>query len=255
MTDTSNVSILGTPVAALTRDEAVARILGFAAAGDRAYAVEAADTHVITRARHEADFANAIRRFDLICPDGMPLVWHINRSGVATLKERVSGAELMLETIRKSGSEPGLGGHFFLGGSEALLSDLEREIIAKAGEAKIAGYYSPPFGKWPEDEFERICGKIRSSGAVFVWVGLGCPKQETWIGANLAQLPPAVYFGIGAAFAFHAGHVQRAPQWMQNAGLEWFYRVIREPRRLFKRYFKWNSLFAWYSLRAAFSKR
>ena len=251
VTDHLSVSILGTSVAALSRDEAVDKVLEFAKAGDRAYAVEAADTHVVTRARHEPDFGGSVRCFDLICPDGMPLIWQINRSGVTQLHERVSGAELMLETIRRSSEDDSLGGHFFLGGSEALLSDLESAILRQVNEAKIAGSYSPPFGEWPAEEFERICDKIKSSGAAFVWVGLGCPKQETWIAKHLSELPAGVYFGIGAAFAFHAGHVQRAPQWMQNGGLEWVYRVICEPRRLFKRYFKWNSLFAWYTLRAA----
>ncbi|MGC4016784.1 MAG: WecB/TagA/CpsF family glycosyltransferase [Luteolibacter sp.] len=224
--------------------------IGWARLGDRARAVEAADTHVITRARHEPEFRAALRNFDLICPDGMPLVWAINGEVEASrrLTERVSGAELMGEIFRQSASDPTLK-HFLLGGSEKLLETLQTKLGETFPGAAIADVYSPPFGPWPEDEFQRICDRIRASGANFVWVGLGCPKQERWIGENLTQLPPAVYFGIGAAFAFHAGTVERAPALFQKLGLEWAYRVYREPKRLFRRYFTYNSLFLWYSLR------
>ena len=89
---------------------------------------------------------------------------------------------------------------------------------------------------------------IASSGANVVWVGLGCPKQERWMAEQRTLLPPAVYAGVGAAFAFHAGTVKRAPVWMQKNSLEWLYRICREPRRLLKRYVKHNSLFLWYVL-------
>ena len=98
-------------------------------------------------------------------------------------------------------------------------------------------------------EFGLITEKIRSSGANLIWVGLGCPKQEHWIAANKDRLPPGVYFGIGAAFAFHAGEVRQAPPLVQRLGLEWAYRVAMEPRRLFKRYFTYNSLFLYHLAR------
>jgi len=244
------IDILGTPVAVTHRAEAAATAIRWAKAGDRAYAVEAADVHVIARSRHEQDFGAALSRFDLICPDGMPLVWAINAQvhPGERLQERVSGAELMAEIFRQSAGDPELG-HFLLGGSDALLGTLQEKLPALAPGCVVAGVYSPPFGPWPDDEFERICGLIRESGARFVWVGLGCPKQERWIGDNLDGLPPAVYFGVGAAFAFHAGFVSRAPEWCQKLGLEWAYRLYREPKRLFRRYFTYNSLFLWYGLR------
>lgn len=246
------VSILGTSVAVTTRREAASSAIAWAREGGRARAIEAADVHVITRARHEPEFAESIRRFDLICPDGMPLVWAINSrvSHQARLEERVSGAELMGEVFRQSAGDPGLR-HFLLGGSLELLEELRGKLAETFPGAEIAGFYSPPFGDWPADEFDRIAEAIRSSGANLVWVGLGCPKQERWIADHLPRLPHAVYFGIGAAFAFHAGRVSRAPGWCQKAGLEWAYRVLREPRRLFRRYLTYNSLFLWYTLRDA----
>lgn len=242
--------VLGLSVAATTKEEATEQIIAWAKEADRAYAIEAADCHVVTRARHEESYGKVMAKFDLICPDGMPLVWTINRQvpDGEKLDERVSGADLMLEVIEQTAGDDSMG-HFLLGGSEEVLATLQEKLIEKCPEARIAAVYSPPFGEWPEDEFERICAKIRESGAKFVWVGLGCPKQEKWIGENKENLPSGCYFGIGAAFAFHAGSVQRAPDFFKNNGLEWLYRLCKEPRRLFKRYFTYNSLFVWYSLR------
>ena len=245
-----SVPILGTRVAAVTRGEAATQALAWAKAGDRAYAVEAADVHAVTRGRHDAAFGEALGCFDMVCPDGMPLVWAINSRVPAArrLRERVSGAELMGALFEASQADRGLG-HFLLGGSPDLLEELGGKLAARFPAARIAGVYSPPFGAWPADEFGRICGMISGSGANLVWVALGCPKQEQWIGNHKDRLPPAVYFGIGAAFAFHAGRVARAPAWCQRIGLEWAYRIWREPRRLFRRYFVHNSLFVYYRLR------
>lgn len=241
--------VLGVPVAVTNFIELSRQLAVWAGRGDRAYAVEAADVHVIARARTEKDFRKAIENFDLICPDGMPLVWSLNNNPDNPRKQdgRLSGAEIMLTTMRDPAAIEA-GSHFLLGGPESLLETLHDKLAGLAPDAVIAGTYSPPFGTWPEDETERIAGLIRESGARFVWVGLGCPKQERWIGDHLGMLPPAVYFGVGAAFAFHAGLVSRAPDFFQRNGLEWVYRIAREPRRLFRRYMVYNSIFITYSL-------
>lgn len=242
------LTILGTPVAVTTCDEVARQALAWERAGDRAYAVAAADVHVITRARRDPAFGAAVRRFDLVCPDGMPLVWALNGrlEPEHRLRERVSGTELMAAVLRGS---VGGGSHFLLGGDATLHETLVEKLAEGFPGAVIAGTYGPPFGEWPADEFERISARIRDSGARFVWVGLGCPKQERWIGDHLDRLPAGVYFAVGAAFAFHAGLVERAPAWCRDHGLEWAYRIYREPRRLFRRYFTYNSLFLWYRLR------
>ncbi len=115
----------------------------------------------------------------------------------------------------------------------------------------VAGSYSPPFGNWDATEDQRILDRIKASGARFIWVGLGCPKQELWLARLKTRLPPAVYCAVGAAFAFHAGRVRQAPLWMQSAGLEWAFRFATEPRRLWKRYLLYNALFIYYLLREA----
>lgn len=206
------------------------------------HAVAAANTHVVALGRHDAQFAATLAQFDLIVPDGMPLVWAMNRRG-AGLRDRVYGPTLMLHAL----GQPGVP-HFLLGGSEELLERLMTKLRESFPGLQIAGSYSPPFGEWPEEENERIFERIAASGAKYIWVGLGCPKQERWIARHKAQLPPGVYFAIGAAFAFHAGLVSQAPAWMQKRGLEWAYRFAAEPRRLWKRYVVYNSLFIWYLL-------
>lgn len=245
------ISIIGLPVAATTYAGAVEWILDHALKRDRAYAVEAANTHVAALARTDSGFGEAMSRFDLICPDGMPLVWAIN-SRLSTdekLTERVYGPTLMLETLKATDGRSEDFKHFLLGGKQSTLDELTRRFAGQFPGVAIAGSHSPPFGEWSKNEFETIVGKIRNSGASLIWVGLGCPKQEHWIAANKDRLPPGVYFGIGAAFAFHAGEVRQAPPWVQRFGLEWAYRLAMEPRRLFKRYFTYNSLFLYHLIR------
>ena len=242
------VPFCGLPVALLDYALAVELIHRWAEAGDAAYAVEAANAHVVSLSQHEPEFRKAIDRFDLICPDGMPLVWAVNHRVPEEdrLKGRVYGPSLMLRSLESS-ADTGVR-HFFLGGMESTLEKLERRFGDDCPRARIVGSYAPPFGEWPEDEFDRIADKIRSSRANMIWVGLGCPKQEKWIGSHKDKLPPGVYLGVGAAFAFHAGEVKQAPAWMQRIGMEWFYRLLKEPRRLFKRYLVNNCLFIRYWL-------
>src|SRR2546426_451773 len=121
-----------------------------------------------------------------------------------------------------------------------------RALAAAFPKLQIAGAYSPPFGEWSEAEDLKIVERIAQSRADFVWVGLGCPKQEFWIARNKARLPAAVYSAVGAAFAFHAGRVKQAPAWLQRIGMEWAFRLAAEPRRLWRRYLGYNSLFVFY---------
>ncbi len=244
------VSVIGLPIAATTYAGAVEWILHHARKSDRAYAVEAANTHVAALARHDPAFGETMRRFDLICPDGMPLVWSVNASLTPEekLTDRVYGPTLMLETLEATRDLADFR-HFLLGGRQSTLDKLATSFASRFPGTTIAGMHSPPFGEWPPDEFDRVCHMIRESGANLIWVGLGCPKQEHWIARNKDCLPPGVYFGIGAAFAFHAGEVRQSPPLFQKLGLEWAYRLAMEPRRLFRRYLTYNSLFLYHLLR------
>ncbi|MGJ8642801.1 MAG: WecB/TagA/CpsF family glycosyltransferase [Luteolibacter sp.] len=245
------IPVIGLPVAATDYRGAVAWALESAHKADRTYAVAAANTHVAALARSDAEFADSMAKFDLITPDGMPLLWTVNAqlSESEKLKDRVYGPTLMLETISATNHSGSGFRHFLLGGKPETLEKLTARFSKDFPDSEISGTLSPPFGSWSAEETEDIFSKIRDSRANLVWVGLGCPKQEHWIAKNKHLLPPAVYFGIGAAFAFHAGEVKQAPPALQKAGLEWAYRLFREPRRLFKRYFTYNSLFLFHTLR------
>ena len=238
--------VIGFPVAVVDYAQASAWCLERALLADRPYAVCAANTHLLSHARHHKDYGEVIRSFDLICPDGMPLVWTVNSqlSPSEKLSDRVYGPSLMLEVLKATEGQSEHS-HFFLGGSQGTLDLLTKRFSTN----HIADTYSPPFGEWSQEEQHKIIQLIRDSGAKYVWVGLGCPKQESWIAQHRADLPPAVYFGIGAAFAFHAGEVKQAPAFIQKIGMEWLYRLCAEPRRLFKRYAVHNSLFLYYSLK------
>lgn len=247
--------VIGLPVAATNYAGAVEWVLTHAAGATRVHAVEAANTHVAALARHDSDFGRAMEKFDLIVPDGMPLIWALNRRlpPEQKLTERVYGPTLMLETLKATQGRPEFR-HFLLGGRQSTLDKLANSFAQRFPAASIAGMHSPPFGEWPPDEFDRVCAMIRESGANLIWIGLGCPKQEHWIARNKDRLPPGVYFGIGAAFAFHAGEVKQSPPALQKLGLEWAYRLAMEPRRLFKRYFTYNTIFLYHLLRDRISR-
>ena len=234
--------VLGIPLAITTYADAVERTRCWAESGG-VWAVGAAATHFVTLSKHHAEFREALRDFDMITPDGMPLVWVMNAKG-AGMSDRVYGPTLMLHALQ----QPGIP-HFLMGGSEAMLEKLQIKLKERFPGIQIVGAHSPPFGNWPADEDDRIIAKIAASGAKYIWVGLGCPKQELWIARNKKKLPPGVYFAIGAAFPFHSGMVKQAPAWMQKRGLEWLFRLVNEPRRLWKRYLVYNSLFIYHVLR------
>jgi len=238
--------VLGSPLAVIDYEKAAALVLAWAGAHNGAHAVAAANTHVVTLARHDGAFKEALGQFDLLLPDGMPLVWCMNRFSGAGMKDRVYGPTFMLHVLEASGAQYS---HFLLGGSEELLEALQKTLSEKFPGIRVAGTYSPPFRQWPADEDARIIARIAESGAQFIWVGLGCPKQELWIARNKSKLPPGVYSAVGAAFAFHAGRVSQAPKWVQDRGLEWLYRLLAEPGRLWKRYLVYNSLFVFYLFR------
>ena len=237
------VKVIGLAVGVTTYKKAINWFKAAARKADRAYAVEAANTHVAALARHDDSFGEAMAKLDLITTVDMPLVWTVNRQlpEDQKLTDRVYEPTLMIEAIKATEDQPEYK-HFLFDGKQSTLNALEERFENEHPTTNIARAYSPPFGEWPDDEFERICKKTHESGANLVWVGLGCPKQERWIAKHKAQLPPAVYFGMGAAFAFHAGEVKQAPIWNQKYGIEWLYRLCKEPRRLFKRYFTYNSL-------------
>ena len=242
--------LLGLPVAATTYREAFEQVSEWAELGREVRLVEAANTHVLALARHERAFGEIMAEFDLLLPDGMPLVWVLNRRHGEKLQDRVYGPTLMARSFEWS-QEPAHRHlrHFLLGSTPEILEKLQANLAERYPQACIAGSHSPPFGAWEASDREAMADAIREAKANFIWTCFGCPKQERTLVELKSQLSPGVYFGIGAAFAFHAGAVRQAPAWIQRLGMEWFFRMCMEPRRLFKRYLVNNSRFLWYLLR------
>jgi N-acetylglucosaminyldiphosphoundecaprenol N-acetyl-beta-D-mannosaminyltransferase len=235
------VTVLGVPVAQVTYGQAVERILAWAESrGSRARSVIAANTHVLTEAVLRAEYGRAVVNSDMIVPDGMPLVWGSRLLGGA-VRRRCYGPELMRRTLAKA-EERDIR-HYLYGSTESTVSRLAAQIRDRWPGTQIAGMASPPFGEMVEETETAHVEKINASGAGIVWVGMGCPKQELWMDTFRDRLTAGVVLGVGAAFDFLSGTKPGAPQWVQDAGLEWCFRLRTEPRRLWRRYLFRNPLF------------
>jgi N-acetylglucosaminyldiphosphoundecaprenol N-acetyl-beta-D-mannosaminyltransferase len=166
-------------------------------------------------------------------PDGMAVVWWLRWHGQRQV-ERVYGPDLVLAVCQRS-LETGWR-HYFYGGGPGVAVDLGRSLQARFPGLQVAGVYSPPFGPLSADEDRAITAQIVASKADIVWVGLGAPRQEVWMSEHAGWVGAPVLVGVGAAFDFLSGHKRQAPRWIQRRGLEWLFRLVSEPRRLWRRY-------------------
>lgn len=178
----------------------------------------------------------------LVTPDGMPLVWLSRLKGFRHV-ERVYGPDLMLALCEKSVASGYR--HFLYGGTEDTLDALQASLYERFTGLKIVGRFSPPFRSLSPEEDDEVVARIRSTVPDIVWVGLSTPKQERWMAEHVGKLGVPVLAGVGAAFDFHAGVKVQAPRWMQKNGLEWFFRLITEPKRLWRRYLLNNPMFVY----------
>jgi N-acetylglucosaminyldiphosphoundecaprenol N-acetyl-beta-D-mannosaminyltransferase len=192
-------------------------------------------------AREDPETRAAVLGATLAVPDGQPLVWALHLLGHPRAT-RVYGPDLMARFCERAA---GSGTPIFLygGRTPAALEMLRERLQQRYPGLRIAGAYSPPFRELTAQEEQRVIDAIDSSGAAVVWVGTGQPKQERWMLRMRPRLRAPLLVGVGAAFDFHAGLVPQAPAWMQRRGLEWVYRLSREPRRLWRRYARYNPLF------------
>jgi len=176
----------------------------------------------------------------MVTPDGMPLAWLLKFAGFRD-SDRVCGPELMPNVFMNSQSRGDR--HFLYGASPETLTALRARMLELAPDAQIVGMHSPPFRPLTAREDADIVAEINASGADIVWVGLSTPKQERWMDEHRALLTAPVLIGVGAAFDIHAGKVQRAPSFLRRTGFEWTYRLVLEPRRLWRRYLSSNPRF------------
>jgi N-acetylglucosaminyldiphosphoundecaprenol N-acetyl-beta-D-mannosaminyltransferase len=230
--------VLETEVNDTSYASATEQIRKWAQAGDRR-CVYAVNVHVIMEAHDSKAYREAINRADLVTPDGMPLVWMLRLKG-AKKQGRVYGPTLMLHALEMAAQENLAVGLY--GGTPEVLERLKQRMESRFPGLRIAYAYSPPFRPLTAEEDEEASRKIGEAGVRILFVGLGCPKQERWIDAHRGRIQ-AVMVGVGAAFDFHAGVKPQAPAWMQRTGMEWFFRLIHEPRRLAKRYLYNNPRF------------
>lgn len=174
-------------------------------------------------------------------PDGGPLSSVGRKRGFSEMR-RTTGPDYMKEILKISNKEGYR--HFFYGSTEETLKKLQRTLKRSYSDVQVAGMFSPPFRTLSAKEDEEVVRMINESNADFVWIGLGAPKQECWMAEHQGKIK-GFMIGVGAAFDYEAGNIVRAPQWMQKTNLEWLYRLIQEPKRLFKRYFYTNTKFIW----------
>ena len=234
------ISILATEINQVSYDDALSLFRGWIANNVSVKTVVAANVHLVTEASLNSEYAETIADADIVVPDGMPLVWASRLLG-GTVRERCYGPTLMEKTIDVFQNSDST--HFFYGSTPEVLEKLQKAVNLRWPDASIVGALSPPFGAINEsDEAENI-KIINESGAQFVWVGMGCPKQEQWMQVYHQQLNASVVLAVGAAFDFIAGTVSQSPAFLQRAGLEWLYRLCMEPKRLWKRYLFLNPYF------------
>jgi N-acetylglucosaminyldiphosphoundecaprenol N-acetyl-beta-D-mannosaminyltransferase len=197
--------------------------------------------HGVMEAQQDARFRSILNSSFLNTPDGMPMVWIGKLNGCREM-DRVYGPDLMLlvcEHARDHGYT-----HFLYGGGEGVAQELQAKLEAKFPGIKIVGTYTPPFRPLNETEESALICLVNEKKPDIIWVGLSTPKQEKFMARYQDKFNATLMFGVGAAFDFHAGRVRQAPRWMQRSGLEWFFRLCCEPRRLWRRYLRNNPLFA-----------
>jgi N-acetylglucosaminyldiphosphoundecaprenol N-acetyl-beta-D-mannosaminyltransferase len=202
--------------------------------------LSAAAVHLVMVAREDPETMRAVRAAVTV-PDGVPLVWALRALGHRGAS-RVYGPDLMAAYCARA-AVAGTPMYLYGGRSEQAREQLVRALCERFPGLRIAGGWSPPFRELREDERDEVAARINASGAEVVWVGTGQPKQEKWMAEMRDRLDAPVLVGVGAAFDFHAGLVSQAPGWMQRNGLEWIYRLSREPRRLWRRYARYNPRF------------
>ncbi|WP_295430219.1 WecB/TagA/CpsF family glycosyltransferase [uncultured Thiodictyon sp.] len=252
-TPRSRVPILGAQIDSLDAADAVARIEGWIAERPpRSRHVVVTGFHGIWIGHRDPSFRAILNRADLFCPDGIAPIWLARLRG-EPLPERIPGAELMRRLLVAADTR----GYssFFYGDTAATLDALSQRLCRVYPGHRIAGVRSPPFRPLSPAEVAADIDRINASGADLLWVGLGLPKQERWIDAHRERLRVPVVIGVGAAFGFLSGQVARVPTWLGEAGFEWLWRLIMEPRKLWQRDLIDGPQFLYHGLRESIAYR
>jgi N-acetylglucosaminyldiphosphoundecaprenol N-acetyl-beta-D-mannosaminyltransferase len=234
------VDIIGSQITALSLQDQVNTMVKWGKS-NLSKVVCIANVHMLIEAHYNPSFGAVLQNADLVPPDGMPLVWMLRFLG-AVRQDRVAGIDV-LEGVCKLAEKNGVG-VYFLGSQDAILDKIKVRLDREFPNLKIAGMTSLPFRPLTDDEDRALIQSLNQSGAGLVFVSLGCPKQEVWMSQHKGQVS-AVMVGLGGALYVYAGIHKRAPKVLRQAGLEWFYRLVQEPQRLWKRYATTIPLFIW----------
>src|SRR3954470_24039094 len=232
--------ILGTPVALTDYRGAIEAMDAMVESRERGY-VCAVAVHALTVGYDDPEMGEALRGATLVLPDGMPVVWAANLLG-GNLDDRVYGPELMLRYNDRC-AERGHRVWLYGGRDQGSLVQLALNLRKHHPGINIVGGYSPPFRPMTAEEEDALVAQVNEARPDVLWVGIGVPKQEKWMARMRERLEVPVMCAVGAAFDFHAGRISQAPDWMQERGLEWTYRIAQEPRRLLPRYLYYNPRF------------
>ncbi|TCC23715.1 WecB/TagA/CpsF family glycosyltransferase [Kribbella speibonae] len=231
-TTAARVDVLGIHVSVTNLDHTVGTFAGWIERGARQL-VCVTDMNALLHARADARLTEVYNTSGLTVPDGMPLVWAGQRAGFEEM-DRVAGPDL-LERVLAEAAERGWTQYFY-GGAEGVADELRERFQERHPALKVVGVECPPYRALTDAEDAETVARMNEARPDIVWVGLGAPKQERWMADHRDRLNATILIGVGAAFDFHTGRLDRAPYWMQRAGLEWSYRLYKEPRRLWKRY-------------------
>jgi N-acetylglucosaminyldiphosphoundecaprenol N-acetyl-beta-D-mannosaminyltransferase len=232
--------VLGVPLALTDYEKTLDWIDAAVASSQRAYICVAA-VHTVMVCQEDPELRDAVLGADFVVPDGQPLVWAMNALG-NQLPSRVYGPELMDRACERA-SRTGLRMYLYGGRNQGALVQLALTLRQRHPGLQIVGGYAPPFRELTAEEETAVADEINRTKADLVWVGIGVPKQEKWMARMRSALDVPVLVGVGAAFDFHAGLVPQAPDFLQRFGLEWAFRLAHEPRRLWKRYARYNPRF------------
>lgn len=243
------VRVLSALVSTGRFDEQVARILELGRERLSSY-VCCVNAHMVAEASRDPAFARVVNEADIASPDGMPVVRMLNILH-RIRQDRVAGNDLLPAVI--AGAETSRLSIFLYGSTDAVLETIQARIARDHPELRVAGAYSPLFRPLTTDDLGRDADRIRVSEANIVFVALGCPRQEKWMALMKGKID-AVMLGVGGAFPLYAGIDSRAPEWLRKLSLEWTYRLLLEPRRLWKRYLITNTIFIWLGLGALMRK-
>jgi len=237
--DNIKVNLFGVQYSVTDYAKATARIIENAV-NNHSFGVSALAVHGLMECYYSKELKEKVNKIDMVVPDGQPVRWAMNYFFKSNLKDRVYGPTLTWEVLKKANE---LSLRIFLYGSdENTLNLFAKKILQHFPNIIIAGLHIDRFREATLTEDKEDIVKINKSGAQIVLVGRGCPRQELWVSNHLGSVN-AVMMAVGAAFNFHAGNIKQAPLWMQNAGLEWLFRLTIEPKRLWKRYLITNSTF------------